>query len=174
MNTKKVTIIVLTIYIVLGIITAVIYALFGSFLSKRDERVVEYTIDSGESEAISANQETALSADAVLENTQEETTEENAEALEETVSPLDADIETHYYKFKAATEKTRLNIRREASDTAKIVGHFRRDEVGYVLEKGDDWSLVTNGDKTGYVSNEFVEFIEISQEEYPDEYKDNE
>ena len=45
---------------------------------------------------------------------------------------------------------------------------FRDKGIPYnPLEKGPVWSLVQSGDVTGYVFNEYLDFQEISKEEYP-------
>ena len=50
---------------------------------------------------------------------------------------------------------------------AQVIARFSPGITGYVLEKGPVWSLVQSGDVTGYVFNEYLDFQEISKEEYP-------
>ena len=51
-----------------------------------------------------------------------------------------------------------LNIRKEASEEAEVVGKFYTGNVGTVIEKGEEWSLVSSGNAYGYVNNDYLLF----------------
>lgn len=51
-----------------------------------------------------------------------------------------------------------LNIREEASEDAEVVGKFYTGNVGTIVEKGDEWSLVASGNAYGYVNNDYLLF----------------
>lgn len=51
-----------------------------------------------------------------------------------------------------------LNIRTEASEDADVVGKFYTGNVGTIVEKGDEWSLVSSGNAYGYVNNDYLLF----------------
>lgn len=105
-------------------------------------------------EAAGASQETAGSlpeaSDAVSE----------AEPVETTPEPV-------YYAFTTLNIYSALRVRQEPNLDARIIARFSPGTAGYVLEKGSTWSLVRSGDITGYVSNEYLDFREIPEEEYP-------
>ena len=51
-----------------------------------------------------------------------------------------------------------LNIRSEASEEAEVVGKFYTGNVGTIVEKGEQWSLVSSGNAYGYVNNDYLLF----------------
>lgn len=51
-----------------------------------------------------------------------------------------------------------LNIRSEASEDAEVVGKFYTGNVGTVVERGEQWSLVASGNAYGYVNNDYLLF----------------
>ncbi|MDO5155227.1 MAG: NlpC/P60 family protein [Eubacteriales bacterium] len=51
-----------------------------------------------------------------------------------------------------------LNIRESASEDADVVGKFFTGNVGTIVEKGDEWSLVSSGNAYGYVNNDYLLF----------------
>lgn len=56
-----------------------------------------------------------------------------------------------------------LNIREEASEDADVVGKFYTGNVGTIVEKGDEWSLVSSGNAYGYVNNDYLLFGEAAE-----------
>lgn len=56
-----------------------------------------------------------------------------------------------------------LNIRMEPSEEAEVVGKFYRGNVGTVVEKGDEWSVVASGNAYGYVNNDYLLFGEAAE-----------
>ena len=56
-----------------------------------------------------------------------------------------------------------LNIRSEASEEADVIGKFYRGNVGTVIEKGDEWSLVASGNAYGYVHNDYLLFGDAAE-----------
>lgn len=51
-----------------------------------------------------------------------------------------------------------LNIRTEANEESEVVGKFYNGNVGTIVEKGDEWSLVSSGNAYGYVKNDYLLF----------------
>lgn len=51
-----------------------------------------------------------------------------------------------------------LNIRDSASEEGEVVGKFYTGNVGTIVEKGDEWSVVSSGNAYGYVKNEYLLF----------------
>ncbi len=56
-----------------------------------------------------------------------------------------------------------LNIRTEPSEEAEVVGKFYRGNVGTVIEKGEEWSVVASGNAYGYVHNDYLLFGEAAE-----------
>lgn len=55
-----------------------------------------------------------------------------------------------------------LNIRKEASADAEVVGKFYAGSGAEVLETGDEWTKVKSGDVEGYVNNAYCVFGEAA------------
>lgn len=53
---------------------------------------------------------------------------------------------------------TTLNIRKNGSINAKIVGKMKKGNIATVLKKGSEWSKVRSGNVTGYVKNQYLVF----------------
>ena len=51
-----------------------------------------------------------------------------------------------------------LSIRSDASAEAEIVGKLHKGDVAEVLAAGDEWTQISSGSVTGYVSNEYCVF----------------
>lgn len=77
-----------------------------------------------------------------------------------------------YYAFTVRGDISSLNLRKVPDMNGKILGRLMPEQTGYVLEYGDEWSLVTTGKKSGYVNNQYIELEEISEEDFPAEYRD--
>ena len=75
-----------------------------------------------------------------------------------------------YYAFIAAHTKGRLHVRKSDSIEAGIIANLSPNASGYVLEKGPVWSLIQSGNVKGYVFNEYLEFREISKEEFQEKF----
>lgn len=48
-----------------------------------------------------------------------------------------------------------LNVREAADGEAAIAGKLYKGDVATIIEAGDEWTLVTSGNLTGYVKNEY-------------------
>lgn len=53
-----------------------------------------------------------------------------------------------------------LNVRAEADSESELVGKMYKDCGGYLLEKGEEWSLVQSGELVGWCSNKYLSFDE--------------
>lgn len=102
----------------------------------------------------------ASEKESVTEETTENTTEENNEtSTGESTSDVQVAVGMVDYTNKAiVSSEGTINIRTGASTDNNIVG-----TIGYaggmdVVEKGDEWSLVSSGNCQGYIKNEYVSF----------------
>lgn len=77
-----------------------------------------------------------------------------------------------YYAFTVRGDISSLNLRSVPDMDGKILGRLMPKQTGYVLEYGEEWSLVTTGKKSGYVNNRYIELEEIPEEDFPAEYRD--
>ena len=88
--------------------------------------------------------------------TEEEKTEQNEQPVEVvTIESKKAKIESDQV---VANISSYLNIREDASEDADVVGKFYTGNVGTIVEKGDEWSLVSSGNAYGYVNNDYLLF----------------
>lgn len=91
----------------------------------------------------------------------EKTTEQQAEAQEQVqVEEKAAKVESNQV---VANIDSYLNIRSEASEESEVVGKFYNGNVGTIVEKGDEWSVVSSGNAYGYVKNDYLLFGEDAE-----------
>ena len=99
--------------------------------------------------------------EAAVDNTEEVADTQNTEVTEAAASETN-EIETRKAKVESnqvvANIDSYLNIRSEADEEAEVVGKFYNGNVGTVVEKGDQWSLVSSGNAYGYVNNDYLLF----------------
>lgn len=77
-----------------------------------------------------------------------------------------------YYAFTVRGDISSLNLRSVPDMDGKILGRLMPKQTGFVLEYGEEWSLVTTGKKSGYVNNRYIELEKIPEEDFPAEYRD--
>lgn len=77
-----------------------------------------------------------------------------------------------YYAFTVRGDISSLNLRSVPDMDGKILGRLMPEQTGYVLEYGEEWSLVTTGKRSGYVNNRYIGLEEIPEEDFPAEYRD--
>lgn len=80
------------------------------------------------------------------ENTQEETVQVEEKKAKVESNQVVANIDSY------------LNIRSEASEESEVVGKFYTGNVGTIVERGEEWSLVSSGNAYGYVKNDYLLF----------------
>ena len=117
------------------------------------------------------------------EETQEQKPEEKTETepVQETES-VQPEAETEqsesgqaasvYYAFTVRGDISSLNLRSVPDMDGKILGRLMPEQTGYVLEYGEEWSLVTTGKRSGYVNNRYIGLEESPEEDFPAEYRD--
>lgn len=186
--TRQILIIVMAVYVVLGAITAIVFYANGSYIQASADKEMKYNLypdketqtavrEPGKEEAESAGEEEAVAENTAAEEPVAEPSKEPAEsATVSAPSAAKAEVpkepeEEKFYSFVVVTTDSWLNIRENPDTDSKVVGHFGNASTGYVLKKGDEFSLVTNGYKTGYVNNDYLTLTEISAEDYPEKYR---
>ncbi|MCR5735871.1 MAG: cell wall hydrolase [Lachnospiraceae bacterium] len=63
-----------------------------------------------------------------------------------------------YSKLVMANVHEAVNVRKEASEEAEIVGKLFKDCGGEILEAGNGWTKLKSGDVTGWVRNDYLLF----------------
>ena len=111
------------------------------------------------------------------ETTETEPVQETGTDQSEAEKPGSEQSETEqpvsvYYAFTVRGDISSLNLRSVPDMDGKILGRLMPKQTGYVLEYGEEWSLVTNGKKSGYVNNRYIELEEIPEEDFPAEYRE--
>lgn len=82
------------------------------------------------------------------------------EKPEATEAPREEAEEEKFYTFLVRQDISGLNVREAPGMEAAVIGLLKPGETGDVLEKGGEWSLVTTGKQTGYVSNQYISMQE--------------
>ena len=100
----------------------------------------------------------------VTEQPEQPVVEEAAPVVEEEIPVIqtkEAKVESNQV---VANIDSYLNIRSEASEDGAVVGKFYNGNVGTIVEKGDQWSLVSSGNAYGYVKNDYLLFGSAAEE----------
>lgn len=99
------------------------------------------------------SEESLTSADAISEDL-------TIEDLQEEVSLLSLPSTEAVITFDKVIPKVSesLNIRNKADAKAEVVGKLYKNSYATIIERGDEWTKITSGDVTGYVSNEYLYF----------------
>ena len=141
-------------YILAGTLICCALFLLGSSLAKNPASggsVLPVSAAAKEDEDASNAVENPEAADA---SPQEENPQETAEP------------EPVYYSFVTLNTRSVLHVREQPGMDGKIIDYLSPGTTGFVLEPGDGWSLIQTSGITGYVSNQYLQFQEIPEEEY--------
>ncbi len=98
---------------------------------------------------------------ALGEGTEEPTavdTPQDEEILEDPEAVADEPAEEDAVQYIAVATST-LKVRREPDPNASGIGSIDRNALVYILELGDEWSLVDTGRATGYVYTKYLSDI---------------
>lgn len=166
-KSKRTVIAMLCLYLAIGIIAVVLFAFFGSKTSRKSA-TIEYTFEddgkAGNSVELTSIKAIGESGEPTPAVTPEVTSEEEPETTPE--------VEKAYYRFKVGTVVDHLRVRKDPGLDGKILNFFDKGEEGYILQMGEEWSLVSDGERIGYCSNEYLILTEISIDDLPDYFPD--
>lgn len=84
-------------------------------------------------------------------------------------APAKPKEEVHYYRYTVKTREGRLHLR--LSPNGKIVGKIPSGSTGYVIQRGDEWSLIESDDLVVYASNNFLIMEEVQKKDFPTKYR---
>lgn len=76
-----------------------------------------------------------------------------AEAAQPELTPEEQEWQN--YLMSTVTDDN-LNVRAEANQESDVVGKLRKGDLATIVEKGSDWTKITSGNVSGYVSNQFA------------------
>ena len=93
--------------------------------------------------AVSVQKDDVVSVTAAQDETEETAAEELSPEEQEWQTNLMANVDDF------------LNVREAADGEAAIAGKLYKGDVATIVEAGDEWTLVTSGNLTGYVKNEY-------------------
>lgn len=146
-------------YILIGAVICSALFLYGSSMQRHSAAASSGSIFEVSASGEETSQEDSLTAGP------EENVSDSAGTQEAPAEPV-SDAEEHYYTFVTVNVKSSLHVRQKPGMDAQIVSRLAPGTSGYVLERGEDWSLIKTSDVTGYVSNRYLQFQEIPKEEY--------
>jgi hypothetical protein len=94
---------------------------------------------------------------------------EESDAIEtassgETVTQEESESESEWSDRVMANVKKYVNIRKEASTDSDVVGKLYKGAGAEIIERGEEWTKISSGSVTGYVSNDYVAFEEQAEE----------
>lgn len=129
--------------------------------------IVSKAIENGASDMKTLEKGTAVQvAEVTTEATTEVTTEVSTTETPATEAPVEetqtAEIEEKDAKVESdqvvANIDSYLNIRADNSEDSEVVGKFYNGNVGTLVHKGKEWSVVASGNAYGYVKNDYLLF----------------
>lgn len=129
--------------------------------------IVSKAIENGASDMKTLEKGTAVQvAEVTTEATTEVTTEVPTTEAPATEAPVEetqtAEIEEKDAKVESnqvvANIDSYLNIRADNSEDSEVVGKFYNGNVGTLVHKGKEWSVVASGNAYGYVKNDYLLF----------------
>jgi len=178
-KSKRTILGMLCLYVAIGIVAIILFYIFGSKASRSGDGNVSYNFldDGSAGSSVEVAGVTVIGDSGPLDVYEEEPEPEpEPEAVtEEPVEEPEPLPTKQFYSFVVTTNINRLHVRLEPNMQSKILNYFDKGKEGYVLEPGDEWSLVTDGKITGYCSNAYLNMTEISVDDLPDyfpeEYK---
>ena len=140
-----------------------------SYKTSVKEQVTETPVIVSKAIENSAAGKSLVKGTAVKEDVKDTTVAENEKAVDAVAEVTEVQEETEPVTVEEKSAKVEsnqvvanidsyLNIRSEASEDAEVVGKFYTGNVGTIVEKGDQWSLVSSGNAYGYVNNDYLLF----------------
>ena len=175
--------ILFTIYIAAGILSVILFATKGSYLSHEQaasatDPVQAVTPDQPEAPEIPAISEEPQKSDTPEisdepENTPEPTISEDPQTPDDEASEVKTgDDGKIYYGFTVIDDVTDVRIHKTKERDSETISYIDGGKSGYVLERGDTRSkILTKKGTIGYIYNEYITISEIPGDEFPEEYR---
>jgi cell wall-associated NlpC family hydrolase len=80
------------------------------------------------------------------------------DASQTDASPTDAELYPQFQDRAVATSENKVNIRKEPSADAEVIGVLERGGICLVDEIGPEWTKIESGTCVGYISNDFLAY----------------
>lgn len=80
------------------------------------------------------------------------------------VPMVTAAFESAWAHKAIVTTENEVEVKREQSQESELAGKLHKGDEMEVSQRGDEWSLITSGNLTGYVRNEALEFGDAAEE----------
>ena len=87
--------------------------------------------------------------------------------------PEPEEPQIRYFSYKVDTMVTILRLREEPSEFSEVIAKLAKGGTGYVLVPGNQWCKVVSANgNVGYCSTDYLVLTEMTQEEFPEKYRD--
>ena len=108
--------------------------------------------------------------DEVITEPETEAEEEVTEDIEPEPEAEPVVYEKRYFSFTTTNDEP-LRFRKGPSEDAEIITKLFTGTLGYVTKPGNEWCKVVMPTGTvGYCATEYLNMVEVSQEEFPSEF----
>ena len=170
---------VLIIYIIAGVLVAIIYMGYYSHQNNKDG--VTYSFENevaneDVSVSIEDTEEYGTVADATVQGTEEEPAYVFDDEVKEDTAKEESGEEYSkdaYYSYVTTNRYNRLNVRKDPSTEGEIIYKLAPGSRGYVLERGDKWSYIRTDKVDGYSSNTYLSFEELDKDKLPEDFPED-
>lgn len=99
-----------------------------------------------------------VNVEMVTASKEEESSKAETESKEAEAEPELTEEEKQWQDKLMTVVDDSLNVRESGSSDAAVAGRLRKGDLATVVEVGEEWTLITSGNLTGYVSNEYCVF----------------
>lgn len=103
-----------------------------------------------------ANEPATDSEDTIDEQTEIASSDDEAEISLFSLETKEEEVVT--FDKVIANVNESLNIRKEASPDAEVVGKLNKDSYAKIIERGEEWTKISSGSVTGYANNDYLYF----------------
>lgn len=161
---------VLIIYIIAGALVALIYIQLNQYKAQKKE--VKYAFSQEvDNDNIKMYIDDTKEIGTEPDNDNLSDQDENVVTTADTASDEQSQTgDKKFYKYKTTNRYNQLRVRKGPDTSEPIVDKLPPGAVGYVIEKGDEWSYIMTGRVEGYSSNSYLSFDEIDINELPDDF----
>lgn len=167
---------VVVIYLVAGLLVALLYLLYGKYRFDNINYGYEFADQSSDTDVEASIESTVeLGADGTESEADTDTTD-NTVAVTDTSNEDNTtsdEDQKHYYSYKTTNRYNQLRVRKGPDLNATILYRLAPGATGYVLEKGDSWSLIRTDKVDGYSSNSYLSFTELDKDNLPEDFPED-
>lgn len=74
------------------------------------------------------------------------------------IAEVEESVESVEFDKVIANVNESLNIRKDATQDAEVVGKLKKESYAKIVERGEEWTKISSGNVTGYANNEYLLF----------------